>query len=315
MDVLHCETEAGVLKELTIFAIVYNLVRLVMLEASRRQGVPLERISFVDALRWLSSSPPGTPLPELVVNPHRPGRVGAAVQEAASEETSLHEPAKKRPAATPARPTSSGLTGCHSGRAQIASNLTGVGWTRCRMRSRACRPSSGQAATATSWSSTPTSNDSAARSPHPTSSARPAPAPSTPTPTSSRRRSAIRTRGRPTSAPWIGSSGGAELRGLELRQVTSFVVGDYVEHHLVDKDGHPLSAPTKKQHLAGLRHFFDNQQMYHGVGINPASSVRGPKYSAREGKTPAFDDQPGPRPPRLDRRRRRRRRSATRRCS
>jgi integrase/recombinase XerD len=84
--------------------------------------------------------------------------------------------------------------------------------------------------------------------------------------------------------------GWCQLRGLELRRVTSFVVGDYVEHHLVDKDGHPLSAPSKKQHLAGLRHFFDNQQMYHGVGINPASSVRGPKYSARQGKTPAFDD-------------------------
>jgi integrase/recombinase XerD len=79
-------------------------------------------------------------------------------------------------------------------------------------------------------------------------------------------------------------------RGLQLRQVTSFLVGDYVEHHLVDKDGHPLSPPTKKQHLAALRHFFDNQQMYHGVAINPASSVRGPKYSAREGKTSAFDD-------------------------
>ena len=59
---------------------------------------------------------------------------------------------------------------------------------------------------------------------------------------------------------------------------------------MLDKDGHPLSTLTKKQHLAGLRHFFDNQQMYHGVGINLASSVRGPKYSAHEGKTPAFDD-------------------------
>src|SRR4051794_16140017 len=29
-------------------------------------------------------------------------------------------------------------------------------------------------------------------------------------------------------------------RRLELRQVTSFLVGDYVEHHLVDRDGHPL---------------------------------------------------------------------------
>ena len=74
MDILHCETESGVLKELAIYAIVYNLVRVVMLEASRRQGVSLQRVSFVDALRWLSSSPPGTPLSDLVVNPHRPGR-------------------------------------------------------------------------------------------------------------------------------------------------------------------------------------------------------------------------------------------------
>ena len=42
------------------------------------------------------------------------------------------------------------------------------------------------------------------------SSARPARAPSTPTPTSSRPRSAIRIRGRPTSAPWTGSSDGAD---------------------------------------------------------------------------------------------------------
>ncbi len=84
--------------------------------------------------------------------------------------------------------------------------------------------------------------------------------------------------------------GWCRMRGVALRQVTSFLVGEYVEHHLVDRDGHPLSAPSKKQHLAGLRHFFDNQQRYHGVAINPASSVRGPKYSTREGKTPAFDD-------------------------
>ena len=75
MDVLHCETEVGVLKELTVYALVYNLVRVVMLEASRRQRVAPNRISFVDALRWLSCSAPGTPLPELVVDPHRPGRM------------------------------------------------------------------------------------------------------------------------------------------------------------------------------------------------------------------------------------------------
>jgi Transposase DDE domain len=74
LDVLHCKTAAGVLEELTVYAIVYNLVRVVMLEASRRQGVPLNRMSFADALRRLSSSPPGTPLPNLVVNPRRTGR-------------------------------------------------------------------------------------------------------------------------------------------------------------------------------------------------------------------------------------------------
>jgi hypothetical protein len=50
MDVLRCETVQGVLKELTVFALVYNLVRAVMVEASRRQKVPVERISFADAL-------------------------------------------------------------------------------------------------------------------------------------------------------------------------------------------------------------------------------------------------------------------------
>ena len=75
MDALHWKTEAGVQKELATFAIVYNLVRLIMLEASRRQGVAVNRISFADALRWLSSSPPGMALSGLIVNPDRPGRV------------------------------------------------------------------------------------------------------------------------------------------------------------------------------------------------------------------------------------------------
>jgi len=75
MEVLHCHTVEGVLKELTMFALAYNLVRLVMLEAARRQAAPLDRISFVDALRWLRTATPGTPLPNLVTNPLRPDRV------------------------------------------------------------------------------------------------------------------------------------------------------------------------------------------------------------------------------------------------
>ena len=51
-----------------------------MLEAARRQGVDVERISFVDALRWLAEARPGATLPKLVVNPDRPGRVEPRVR-------------------------------------------------------------------------------------------------------------------------------------------------------------------------------------------------------------------------------------------
>ena len=74
LDVLKCKTVDGVLKELIIFALIYNLVRLVMWEAAKRQQVDVERISFIDALRWLASARVGESLPPLVVNPHRPNR-------------------------------------------------------------------------------------------------------------------------------------------------------------------------------------------------------------------------------------------------
>ena len=74
MDVLHCETVAGVLKELIVFALVYNLVRLVMLAAAREQQVPHHRLSFVDALRWLASACQYPAELSLLLNPQRPGR-------------------------------------------------------------------------------------------------------------------------------------------------------------------------------------------------------------------------------------------------
>ena len=74
MDVLKCMTVDGVLKELTMYALAYNLVRVAMCEAAGRQGVMAERISFVDALRWLRGAEEGEEMPELVVNPSRPGR-------------------------------------------------------------------------------------------------------------------------------------------------------------------------------------------------------------------------------------------------
>ena len=80
MDVLKCQTVEGVLKELHVFAIIYNLVRQVMLEAAARQKVDVERISFIDALRWLQTADAGEPLSKLVVNPHRPNRIEPRVR-------------------------------------------------------------------------------------------------------------------------------------------------------------------------------------------------------------------------------------------
>lgn len=80
MEVLHCKTVPGVLKELTVFAIVYNLVRLVMLQSATRQHTTVERISFLDALRWLSAPHTGMSLVALIVNPARPHRVEPRVK-------------------------------------------------------------------------------------------------------------------------------------------------------------------------------------------------------------------------------------------
>jgi len=72
MDVLRCKTVDGVTKELLAYAIAYNLVRLAMLDAAERQGVPPDRISFIDALDvFCFGGDPDTPIQ---INPDRPGR-------------------------------------------------------------------------------------------------------------------------------------------------------------------------------------------------------------------------------------------------
>jgi hypothetical protein len=80
MDVLKCKTVDGILRELQVFALIYNMVRQVMLEAAGHQSVDVRRISFIDALRWLQTAKPGDPLPKLVVNPYRPNRLEPRVR-------------------------------------------------------------------------------------------------------------------------------------------------------------------------------------------------------------------------------------------
>jgi hypothetical protein len=80
MDVLKCKTVDGVLRELQVFALIYNRVRQVMLEAAGRQRVDVRCISFIDALRWLQSASPDDALPKLVVNPLRTNRIEPRVR-------------------------------------------------------------------------------------------------------------------------------------------------------------------------------------------------------------------------------------------
>jgi DDE family transposase len=75
LDVLHCKSAIGVRKELVVFCLVYNLVRVIMLRAAGRQKVSVDRISFADALKWMRHARPGDQLPDLIINPLRPQRI------------------------------------------------------------------------------------------------------------------------------------------------------------------------------------------------------------------------------------------------
>ncbi len=62
-----------------MFALVYNLVCGVIYDAAQRQGVPPDRTSFIDALRWLRTYRPGRELIDLIINPRRVGRIDPRV--------------------------------------------------------------------------------------------------------------------------------------------------------------------------------------------------------------------------------------------
>ena len=70
-----------------------------------------------------------------------------------------------------------------------------------------------------------------------------------------------------------------ELRNRQLSQVSPADVGIYL-------DELSLCIASKKQVLAGLRHFFDGMVTRHAIALNPALSVRGERYQVVEGKTP-----------------------------
>jgi hypothetical protein len=71
MHVLRCKSPDGVMRELWVYVLVYNLVRGVMLDEARQRGVPIDRLSFIDTLDALRH---GVADALVWLNPFRPGR-------------------------------------------------------------------------------------------------------------------------------------------------------------------------------------------------------------------------------------------------
>ena len=80
MDVLKCKTVDGVLKELAVFALVYNLVRSVACEAAEAKGVAADRMSVTDTVRWLVGAEGDADLSVILAVPKREGRVEPRVK-------------------------------------------------------------------------------------------------------------------------------------------------------------------------------------------------------------------------------------------
>jgi hypothetical protein len=142
MDVLHGTTVPGMLKELTVCAIVYNLVSLVLCQSAPLQHIGVEWISFVDALRWLGAPNTGMPLGALIVNPARPHRVEPRVKKPRPKPLPLMitPPASTPSAADPASVQE--LTSCHSAKSfksfrsvetiPVHSSVVRCAWVRMR---------------------------------------------------------------------------------------------------------------------------------------------------------------------------------------
>ncbi len=75
MSVLKCRTVGGIQRELLMYLIAYNLIRLAMLSAARAGQQSVERVSFIDAMRYLAMRLLGRiGVAKLILNPNRPAR-------------------------------------------------------------------------------------------------------------------------------------------------------------------------------------------------------------------------------------------------
>ncbi|MBX3278899.1 MAG: phage integrase N-terminal SAM-like domain-containing protein [Acidobacteria bacterium] len=72
-------------------------------------------------------------------------------------------------------------------------------------------------------------------------------------------------------------------RGATLETIKPMLVAAYIEQLTRER-----APQTVKQHLAAIRMLFDWMVTGQAMPFNPASSVRGPRYSIKKGKTPVL---------------------------
>lgn len=77
--------------------------------------------------------------------------------------------------------------------------------------------------------------------------------------------------------------GWCDDRGVALIDIEPITVAAYIEYL-----GTIYAKPTVKQHLAAIRMCMDWLVVGQIIPMNPASSVRGPKYTVKRGKTPVL---------------------------
>jgi integrase/recombinase XerD len=75
-------------------------------------------------------------------------------------------------------------------------------------------------------------------------------------------------------------------RRLDLADIEAISVATYIEQL-----GTKASKPTVKQHLAAIRQLFDYLTTGGILDVNPAASVRGPRYIVKRGKTPVLSSE------------------------
>jgi site-specific recombinase XerC len=78
---------------------------------------------------------------------------------------------------------------------------------------------------------------------------------------------------------WCASAGVASIGAVQPVHVATWI----------EPGTREFAAPSVEQRLAAIRHLFDWFVTGHVVPVNPAGSVRGPRYVVTSGQTPVLD--------------------------